>query len=225
MTYLSIIVAGGSGTRMGSAIPKQFLPLAGRPVLMRTIEVFASVPGMRVVLVLPKSQMEAWARLCREYDFRLEVDIAEGGSSRFESVSHGLALWRGEDVVGVHDGVRPLVTSEFISRLYADAAEHGSAIPVLPSVESVRMVDDGGKSHAVDRSRVMMVQTPQVFNAKILTDAYSVPFSPLFTDDASVVEAAGVDVHLSEGLIGNIKLTTPADMRAAEAIMAGRNSQ
>ncbi len=220
--YLAIIVAGGSGSRMGSAVPKQFLPLGGRPVLMRTVEVFASVPGMRVVVVLPAAQMEAWATLCREYDFKAEVEVVAGGSSRFESVSHGVAVWKGEGVVGVHDGVRPLITADFISHLYSDAELYGSAIPVLPSVESVRMIDEGGVSHAVERSKVVMVQTPQVFRSDLLVGAYAQPWSPLFTDDASVVEATGHEVHLSEGLRGNIKLTTPEDMRSAEALLASR---
>lgn len=204
---------------MGSAVPKQFLPLGGRPVLMRTVEAFAQVPGMRVVLVLPAAQVEAWRALCQEYSFSVPYDVALGGSTRHESVRNGLALWKGEELIGVHDGVRPIVTSEFIGRLFADAAEHGSAIPVLPSVESVRLLLPDGTSRAEDRSKVMMVQTPQVFQASILRKAYAQPYSPLFTDDASVVEADGVTVHLSEGLRGNIKLTTPDDMTAAEALL------
>lgn len=204
---------------MGSAVPKQFLPLCGRPVLMRTVETFAAMEGMRVVLVLPAAQVEAWQNLCREYDFRAPYDIALGGSTRHESVSNGLALWKGEELIGVHDGVRPIVTSEFIGHLFADAAEHGSAIPVLPSVESVRLILPDGTSRAEDRSKVMMVQTPQVFKSDILLKAYAQPYTPLFTDDASVVEADGVTVHLSEGLHGNIKLTTPDDMTSAEALI------
>lgn len=220
LTNLTIIVAGGSGSRMGAAVPKQFLPLGGRPVLMRTLDVFCSVPDMRVVLVLPKAQIEAWQELCQKYDFKAEYDIALGGATRHESVSNGLALWRGEEVIGVHDGVRPVVSREFIARLFADAREFGSAIPVLPSVESVRLLLPDGTSRAEDRSKVMMVQTPQVFQASILKKAYAQPYTPLFTDDASVVEADGVAVHLSEGLRGNIKLTTPDDMTAAEALIS-----
>lgn len=219
LSKLIIIVAGGSGTRMGSSVPKQFLPLRGRPVLMRTIEAFAAVGGMRVVLVLPASQVETWRGLCGEYCFTAECDVALGGSTRHESVSNGLKLWRGEDLIGVHDGVRPIVSAEFIDRLYAEAGTFGSAIPVLPSVESVRIAEPDGTSRAMDRSKVMMVQTPQVFRSSVLLEAYGQPYSPLFTDDASVVEAAGVSVHLSEGFRGNIKLTTPADMAVAEALL------
>lgn len=216
---LTIIVAGGSGTRMGAAVPKQFLPLGGRPVLMRTIEAFLAVPGMRVVLVLPAAQVEVWRDLCRKHGFVADYDVANGGSTRFESVRNGLALQNGEEVIGVHDGVRPLVTPQFISRLFADAQTFGSAIPALPSVESVRIIMPDGTSRAEDRARVLMVQTPQVFRSNLLLKAYARPYSPLFTDDASVVEADGAQVHVSEGLRGNIKLTTPDDMLSAEAIL------
>lgn len=217
MDKLVIIVAGGSGSRMGATVPKQFLDLGGRPVLMRTIDAFAAIEGMRVVVVLPRDQMGAWAALCREHSFAAPHDVAEGGNSRHESVKKGLALWRGEALVGVHDGVRPLVSRETIERCYAEAARFGTAIPALPSVESVRIVAPDGASRAVDRRTVMMVQTPQVFRADILRPAYALPDSPLFTDDASVVEAAGAAIHLTEGQRGNIKLTTPDDMRAARA--------
>ncbi len=222
VSKLAIIVAGGSGSRMRSAIPKQFLPLAGAPVLFRTIRAFGAVPGMRVVLVLPESQMSTWRELCQSEELGVDVEVAFGGKTRHESVSNGLALWRGETLVGVHDGVRPLVTPDFIKSVYAEALSHGSAIPVLPSVESVRIVDAAGGSHAVDRSTVMMVQTPQVFSSQILRDAYRQPYSPLFTDDASVVESNGVAVSLCPGMVGNIKLTTPEDMQSAEAILARR---
>ncbi len=222
ISKLAIIVAGGSGSRMKSAIPKQFLPLAGSPVLFRTIRAFAAVPGMRVVLVLPEAQMSTWDELCHSESLGVDVEVAFGGKTRHESVSNGLALWRGESLVGVHDGVRPLVTPEFIKSVYAEAFKSGTAIPVLPSVESVRIVDANGGSHAVDRSTVMMVQTPQVFTSDILLDAYRQPYAPLFTDDASVVESNGVAVSLCAGLIGNIKLTTPEDMHSAEAIIEQR---
>lgn len=205
---------------MGAAVPKQFLPLCGRPVLMRTIEAFLAVPGMRVVLVLPVAQTEAWRELCREHGFFADYDVAPGGSTRFESVRNGLALQHGEELIGVHDGVRPLVTPQFIDRLFADAQAFGSAIPALPSVESVRILMPDGTSRAEDRSKVLMVQTPQVFRSSLLLKAYGQPYSPLFTDDASVVEADGAQVHVSEGLKGNIKLTTPDDMLSAEAILS-----
>ena len=219
MNKLAIIVAGGSGSRMGGPVPKQFLDLGGKPVLMRTIDAFAAIDGMRVIVVLPKTQMETWTALCREHSFGTAHDIAEGGRTRHESVKNGLALWRGEELVGVHDGVRPLVSRETIERCYAEAATFGTAIPALPSVESVRLVGPDGTSRAIDRSMVMMVQTPQVFRADVLRPAYARPYSPLFTDDASVVEASGATIHITEGQRGNIKLTTPEDMRAAIAMI------
>lgn len=217
---LAIIVAGGSGTRMGAAVPKQFLPLCGKPVLMWTIEAFLAVPAMRVVLVLPAAQVDAWRGLCCDYGFTAQCDVALGGSTRFESVRNGLALHKGEELVGVHDGVRPLVTPQFIGRLFADAASFGSAIPALPSVESVRVLLPDGTSRAEDRSKVLMVQTPQVFRSSLILKAYGQPYTPLFTDDASAVEASGEPVHISEGLKGNIKLTTPDDMLSAEALLS-----
>lgn len=220
MRKLTIIVAGGSGTRMGASVPKQFLPLGGRPVLMRTIEAFLAVPDMRVVLVLPAAQAQTWRSLCRDHGFFADYDIANGGATRFESVRNGLALQKGEDLIGVHDGVRPLVTPQFIGRLFADAEAFGSAIPALPSVESVRILMPDGTSRSADRSKVLMVQTPQVFRSSLLLKAYGQPYTPLFTDDASVVEANGAHVHISEGLKGNIKLTTPADMLSAEALLS-----
>lgn len=216
---LAIIVAGGSGSRMGTSVPKQFLDLGGQPVLMRTVDAFAAVEGMRVVLVLPRAHIGLWRELCRARGYASPADMAEGGRTRFESVRNGLGLWRGERLVGVHDGVRPLVSRETIERCYADADRFGTAVPALAAVESVRIVSPDGGSRAVDRRQVMMVQTPQVFRAKTLLDAYAQPESPLFTDDASVVEAMGAPIHISEGQPGNIKLTTPDDMRAAEAAL------
>lgn len=216
---LAIIVAGGSGQRMGSAIPKQFLPLGGRPVLMRTIDTFLQIEGMRVALILPQAQREAWDELCARHSYTPDMDIADGGQTRFHSVKNGLALWRGESLIGIHDGVRPLVSQETIARCYAQAAEHGTAIPALESVESVRLAAPDGTNRAIDRRQVMLIQTPQVFRAEILIAAYGQPYTPLFTDDASVVEAAGTPIHLTQGQHGNIKLTTPDDMRAAEAML------
>lgn len=216
---LAIIVAGGSGSRMGADVPKQFLDLGGRPVLMRTVDAFAAVGGMRVVLVLPRAHFGLWRELCQKLGYTPPADIAEGGQTRFQSVQNGLGLWRGERLVGVHDGVRPLVSRETIERCYADADRFGTAVPALAAVESVRIVSPDGSSRAMDRRQVMMVQTPQVFRAPTLIDAYSQPESPLFTDDANVVEARGAHIHLSEGQPGNIKLTTPCDLRAAEAAL------
>lgn len=219
---LMVVVAGGSGTRMGAAVPKQFLPLAGRPVLMWTVELFASIPGVRVVVVLPEAHVPMWEELCRAHSFSAPHSVALGGASRHLSVANGLALWQGERLIGVHDGVRPLVSRETVSRCMEQAEEFGSAIPVMPSTESVRMLQEDGESHAVDRSKVMMVQTPQLFLADVLLKAFELPDSPLFTDEASVVEMAGDSVHLCEGNRENVKITTPPDLAFAEMLLSGR---
>lgn len=216
---LAIIVAGGSGLRMGAPIPKQFLLLNGRPILMHTIDAFLQVDFTRVILVLPASQTDYWHDLCLQHHYSPDISIAHGGSTRYESVKNGLALWRSESLIAVHDGVRPLISTDTIRRCFADATTYGTSVPALPSVESVRLINIDGSNHAIDRRQVMMIQTPQVFKADILINAYNQPYTPLFTDDASVVETAGTPIHLSEGQHGNIKITTPDDMQAAEAIL------
>lgn len=221
MKRYAIIVAGGSGKRMGSIIPKQFLLLAGKPVLMHTIEVFHRFDvNINIIVVLPESQVETWKSLCEEHQFTVEHRIAIGGATRFDSVKSGLALVDEEGVVGVHDGVRPLVQSQTLMRCYIEASAYGSAVPVSDSKESVRIMDEKGCSHAIDRSTVRMVQTPQVFRTKLLKEAYKQEFKSSFTDDASVVEASGHIIHLSSGNKENIKITTPDDMIYAEALLA-----
>ncbi len=221
MKRYAIIVAGGSGKRMGTITPKQFLLLMGRPVLMHTIEVFHKFdPEIEIIVVLPESQIEKWKGLCQQYLFDVKHQIAQGGTTRFESVRNGLALIEEDGLVGVHDGVRPLVQTATLNRCYIEAGAYGTAVPVSDSKESVRIVDDKGLSHAVDRTTVRMVQTPQVFKVKILKSAYLQPFQNTFTDDASVVEAAGYNIHLSNGNRENIKITTPDDMIYAEALLA-----
>ena len=231
MRKFAIIVAGGSGTRFGSALPKQFLPLAGLPVLMHTVRKFAQC-GARVVLVLPEAQRELWSELCAEYRFDVECTVVNGGSSRFESVKNGLAAVEalasnvGGDaaaecgsVVAVHDGVRPLVSATVIERAYDDAAIYGSAVPVVPVTDSIRQIDADGTSHAMRRDELVAVQTPQTFTLDALSAAYEADFSPLFTDDASVMEAAGHKIHLIEGNHDNMKITHPCDIAIAEYLM------
>lgn len=214
-----IIVAGGRGERMGSAVPKQFLPLCGTPVLMHTLRAFAGYdPYMELVVVLPEAQMERWQHLCTEHRFTLPHRIVAGGDSRFHSVRNGLAACPSAGLIAVHDGVRPLVTHDTIERCFACAERTGAAIPVVPLTDSLRQVDEHG-SHACDRARYRMVQTPQVFRAEVLRRAYGQPFSPAFTDDASVVEATGHPVALVDGTPRNIKLTTPLDLAVAEAVL------
>lgn len=215
-----IIVAGGSGLRMGSDIPKQFLPLRGLPVLMHTVRTFnAFDPDMQIVIVLAKSQHGRWRELCRQHSFTIPHILAEGGETRFHSVRNGLSCLGREGLIGVHDGVRPFVSSDVIRRCYEAAAEHGAAIPVVPVNETVRRLSPDGTSVTVDRSAYRLVQTPQVFDARLLHEAYSVACSSAFTDDASVVEASGHGIFLVEGNRENIKLTTPFDLLVAEALL------
>lgn len=216
-----IIVAGGKGMRMGGDVPKQFRPIGGKPVLMRTIEAFRRVyDDIQVILVLPHDQQAYWARLCQEYDFGIPFLTADGGDSRFHSVRNGLALVpdEAEGLVGVHDGVRPFVSEDTIRRCYEAAWEQGAAIPVVPVVETVRQILPEGDSFTVDRDQFRLVQTPQVFTVGVLKKAYLQPYQREFTDDASVVEEMGHTIVLVEGNRGNIKLTTPDDLKLAEVL-------
>lgn len=211
-----IIVAGGKGLRMGGDIPKQFVPIGGKPVLMRTLEVFHSYDSsMHLVLVLPVSQQAYWKELCDTYRFSLPHEVADGGETRFHSVSNGLAKITGNGWVGVHDGVRPFVSQEVIARCYEEVREKKAVIPVVEVVETIRHLTVCG-SETVPRQCYKLVQTPQVFEAELLRRAYEQPYTDIFTDDASVVEALGMQVCLVEGNRENIKLTTPSDLRMAE---------
>jgi 2-C-methyl-D-erythritol 4-phosphate cytidylyltransferase len=213
-----IIVAGGKGLRMGGDIPKQFLPVCGKPVLMRTLEAFhAYDSAIHIILVLPVSQQTYWRELCQEYGFQLLHDIADGGETRFHSVMNGLALVKDDGVVGVHDGVRPFVSQEVIARCYEEALVKKAVIPVIGVVETVRHLTDDG-SETVPRNQYKLVQTPQVFDAALLRRAYQQDYTDMFTDDASVVEALGEKVCLVEGNRENIKLTTPFDLKLAEML-------
>ena len=213
-----IIVAGGKGLRMGGDIPKQFLPVCGKPVLMRTLEAFhAYDASMHLILVLPVSQQAYWKQLCEEYQFDLVLELANGGESRFHSVKNGLALVEEEGLVGVHDGVRPFVSQEVIACCYEKALSLKAVIPVIGVVETVRHLTEEG-SETVPRDQYKLVQTPQVFDVALLRRAYQQEYTDLFTDDASVVEALGEKVYLVEGNRENIKLTTPFDLKLAELL-------
>lgn len=218
MNYV-LIVAGGKGLRMGGDLPKQFLPVGGKPVLMRTLEAFYTCnPEMRIILVLPRSQQSYWTQLCEEHCFSLPHTVADGGETRFHSVKNGLAHVTTPGLVGVHDGVRPFVSQEVITRCYALAAEKKAVIPVTDVVETVRHLEGEG-SATVSRDEYKLVQTPQVFDAELLKQAYEQPYTPFFTDDASVVEAMGVSIHLAPGNRENIKITTPFDLKIAAALL------
>ena len=218
-----IIVAGGSGRRMGEGLPKQFRFLGNTPVLARTIGLFAdALPGAEIVVVLPEGHISFWKDLAARFDVARHR-VAAGGAERFDSVRCGLKALTGDpELIAVQDGVRPLGTAEMIRRVVRAAAEHGAAIPVVEPVDSFRETDSAGNSHPVDRSRLRCVQTPQVFRADVLRNAYAAEFRPAFTDDASVVEAAGHPVCLVPGERGNIKLTAPEDFIVAEALLTAR---
>lgn len=219
MKKYAIIVAGGKGLRMGTDIPKQFLRIGGKPVLMRTIEAFYAYDSqIDIIVVLPKAQQAYWEELCHNDDFILPHRVANGGETRFHSVRNGLALVGQSGMVGVHDGVRPFVSHEVIATCYETAMKCGTAVPVVDVVESLRRQIDGG-SERVDRNQYKLVQTPQVFSSELLIEAYRQPYNQAFTDDASVVEALGKSVMLVPGNRENIKITTPFDLTIANALL------
>ena len=230
-----IIVAGGKGLRMGGDIPKQFLPIGGKPILMRTLERFrAYSEALQIILVLPEAQQDYWQELCKQYEFQVDYQIANGGQTRFHSVQNGLALVPddAEGVVGVHDGVRPFPSIEVITRCYETARQTKAVIPVIPVVETVRQILLSNQSNpnavsnpssiTVPRDQYRLVQTPQTFDIQLLKAANRQPYNDGFTDDASVVESYGHPITLVEGNRENIKITTPYDITVAEAII---NSQ
>lgn len=219
MKRFAIIVAGGKGLRMGADRPKQFLEVAGKPVLRHTVERFLAFdPSVELIIVLPSSERDGWREYCRREGFVDRYALASGGITRFHSVQQALKYVEGDGVVAVHDGVRPLIGRELLERLFAAAESYPAVIPAVPVVESVRKAD-GEDSSPVSRDGLFLVQTPQVFDAALLRDAYRQPFSPAFTDDASVVEAAGTKVHMVSGDRLNIKVTTPEDLLLAERLL------
>lgn len=214
-----IIVAGGSGKRMGAVQPKQFLVIAGKPVLMHTIERFSTFDqSMQIIVALPETYFDFWKSLCKKYDFHEEHVLARGGLKRFDSVKAGLSFAGREGLIAVHDGVRPLVDKNTIGRVFEVAAKKGNAIPVVPVSQSVRLVGPEG-NRPFDRRQLRMVQTPQCFHAGVLQDAYLQEYRTDFTDDATVVESLGKAIHLTEGNSENIKVTKPADLRMAESLL------
>ena len=216
MKAYAIIVAGGKGLRMGGEVPKQFLPINGKPILMHTIEAFRKgLDGIEIILVLPADQHEYWQKLCQDYNFCSPELIARGGETRFHSVKNGLAFLTDDEdaVVGIHDGVRPFVSKEAIQRCYAAAAGGRAVVPVVPVVETIRQILPDGKSITRPRDEYRLVQTPQTFPLVMLKKAYEQSYSETFTDDASVVEAMGEEILMVEGNRENIKITTPSDLK------------
>jgi len=213
-----LIVAGGSGSRMNSSVPKQFLLLVQKPLLMHTINRFAACdPTIEIILVLPSSQFDYWKELCIQYNFKIPHRLVAGGIVRFESVKNGLSAIGEEGLVAIHDGVRPLVSVETIDRCYRVAAEMGNAIPVMPVIESIRMIVGNG-SLPVDREKYVTIQTPQVFQVTEIKKAYESGFEPSFTDDATVLEKLGIQINLVEGNRENLKITHSTDLAIAEIL-------
>ena len=219
----AIIVAGGSGQRMGSETPKQFLDLEGKPVLYYSIRTFLdAIPGIRIVVVLPESQLFRAGEILEIFPEQNQIQIVSGGKTRFDSVAEGLKVVTSPSLVLVHDGARPLVTQDLIRRCYENTLERGNAIPVVPVSDSIREIS-GAESHAISREHLRSVQTPQGFDTEMLKSAFLQVYDPAFTDEASVVEAKGHKVHLIEGEKSNIKITNPEDLIIAAALLHHRN--
>lgn len=219
MKKFALIVAGGVGSRMGTEVPKQFIELAGKPILLWTIQRFQDFdPAIELVLVLPSLQFDRWQQVREQFQLTSEIRLVGGGETRFQSVKNGLDVISGDGVVFIHDGVRPLVSSETLQRCFQTALEKGNALPVSPLVESLRQLT-GEESQHVDRSKFRLVQTPQTFQTELIKKAYQQPENDFFTDDASVCEAAGIRIHLVDGNLENIKITNPMDLRVAEALL------
>jgi 2-C-methyl-D-erythritol 4-phosphate cytidylyltransferase len=219
MERTTIIVAGGSGKRLGGPVPKQFQTVNGRPLLMWTITAFHRFdPTMPLIVVLPREHFDIWRALCMGHRFQIDHQVVAGGEQRWHSVKAGLALVKGDGLVAVHDGVRPIVGRELIGRCFDAAHRQAAAIPVMPVVPSIRETTPEG-SRALDRSRLLAVQTPQCFHVDLLRKAFEQPYDSTFTDEATLVERMGVKVALVEGDPENIKVTTAMDMRLAELLL------
>lgn len=222
MDKYAIIVAGGTGSRMGNAIPKQFLLLRDRPVLYYTIQTFLEAfNDLQVILVLPEAFTDMGAEIIDAFFDHSRIKITAGGETRFNSVKNGLKLVSSDSIVFVHDGVRCLVTTELIQRCYMKALENGSAIPVVPAKDSVRIIGQDD-NESIDRTKVVLVQTPQTFHSRILLPAFEIDYKERFTDEATVVEAYGLKIQLVEGEEVNIKITRPSDLIIAECILYER---
>lgn len=217
-TETALIVAGGKGTRIKSVLPKQFIELNGKPVLLHTLEAFIRYsPSIRIVLVLPEDDFEIWRSICEKFEFNYPVTLQKGGETRFQSVKNGLQNIT-EGLVAIHDGVRPLVSEDIIGASFRLAAIHKCAIAAVRLKESIRMTDQDN-TKAVDRSRFRLIQTPQTFDVSLIKKAYEQKEEISFTDDASVAERAGNIISLFEGSYENIKITTQEDLIVAKALM------
>jgi 2-C-methyl-D-erythritol 4-phosphate cytidylyltransferase len=223
----SILVAGGSGSRMGSAVPKQFLLLNDKPILVHTIERFLELTDNQIILVLPAAEIAYWTSeiITKKAGTSLigdlnRIKVVEGGASRFQSVRNGLrAIPAEKGLVAIHDGVRPLVSLEIIKKSFEEALIHKAVVVSVLLKDSARVVDDNGGNKAIDRSRIRLMQTPQTFDLELIKAAFVTEEQSFFTDDASVVEHYGFPIKLIEGDYQNIKITTPEDLRIAEAFL------
>jgi 2-C-methyl-D-erythritol 4-phosphate cytidylyltransferase len=221
MKLYAVIVAGGHGKRMGSELPKQYLELAGKPVLMRTLERFKAFDeSIELITVLPENQLRFWAELQKKYSFNIPHTIVKGGKARFYSVRNGLNFVDVPGLVAIHDGVRPFVSIDTIKRCFQVAEKFGNAVPVISPIDSMRIITETG-STPVNRMNVKIIQTPQVFNAEIIKKAYRQDYLPEFTDDATVLEKTGARINLIDGNRENIKITTPEDLVISSALLPG----
>ena len=224
MKKYAVIVAGGSGIRMNSQIPKQFLLIKNKPLLFYTIDIFLKAyDDLEIILVLPEDHISKGQEIIDAWFDSSRVSICAGGRTRFHSVQNGLSLINEESIIFVHDGVRCLLTKDLVERCYIEAKKSGSAIPVTTSKNSVRLLTEDGNV-ALDRNAVKLVQTPQTFHSKILLTAFKIDYKDKFTDEATVVETFGIKINLIEGEENNIKITTPGDMFIAEQIIKGISS-
>jgi len=219
MQLYVVIVAGGSGKRMGAEIPKQFIELAGRPVLMHTIERFKAFDeSIEIITVLPENQLLHWCDLQEKHSFQVPQTLVKGGNHRFFSVRNGLKFVNTPGLVAIHDGVRPFVSIDTIKRCFETAEKTGNAIPGISPTESLRILTENG-SNPVSRFNVKQIQTPQVFNAELLKKSYQQEYSPEFTDDATVLEKTGEKINIIEGNRENIKITNPEDLLISTALL------
>ncbi|HEV8512911.1 MAG TPA: 2-C-methyl-D-erythritol 4-phosphate cytidylyltransferase [Cyclobacteriaceae bacterium] len=221
----ALIVAGGKGTRIKSELPKQFIELNGKPILLHTIEAFLKYSSsLSIILVLPEEDFKIWEAICKKFRFNKSIVLQKGGETRFQSVKNGLDKIQGEGLVAIHDGVRPLVSADLIGASFRLAAVHGSAVAAVRLKESIRITDQDN-TKAVDRSKFRVIQTPQTFNVTLIKKAYQIKEEASLTDDASVAEKSGHIISLFEGSYENIKITTPEDLVVAEALLSSKKNK
>ncbi len=214
-----ILVAGGKGLRMGTALPKQFLPLSEKPVLYHAVKTFRDTfPDIKIILVLPEEHISYSNMLLQAFEERIELTVVKGGTTRFHSVQNGLKAIEDKGIVFIHDAVRPLIDSALLQRCYEQAILHGNAIPCVAAIDSMRQWD-GTSFTAINRDELRIVQTPQTFQTDLILKAFEQPYNEAFTDEATVLENMGLPVYLVEGSRRNIKITTPEDLKMAEALL------